>query len=112
MARGDVDAALALVDSEVEWTPTVWSGSSARGRERVREWMLQFGDDLEHLRVNLEAVEPSNGRVLALGTVFDRRGDHAFATRAGWIFEVAGGLVGRARAFSTWEDARIAAGGA
>jgi ketosteroid isomerase-like protein len=80
MARGEVDAAVALVDPAVEWTPTVWSGRSARGRPGVREWMLQFADNLEDLRVRLEAVEPRSFGVLALGTVFNRRVDQAMAT--------------------------------
>jgi ketosteroid isomerase-like protein len=73
--------------------------------------MLQFGPKLEDLLVNLAGVEPCGDGVLALGTVFDRRLGESFATRAGWVFELDDGLVSRVRAFSTWGDARAAAGG-
>jgi hypothetical protein len=72
--------------------------------------MLQFGEGMEELRVDLAEVEQHRDHVLALGVVFDSRGDQPFATRAGWTFQLDGGLIRRARAFASWPEARAAAG--
>jgi ketosteroid isomerase-like protein len=108
--RGDRDGVLGLVDPDVDWHPTVWSGGVAHGRRAVGEWLDQFGAGLRDLRIDLEEVDSHADRVLALGTVFDHRGDQPFAVRAGWIFRVEAGMVLRARAFESWDEARAAFG--
>jgi ketosteroid isomerase-like protein len=110
--QGDRDGVLALVDPEVDWHPTVWSGGTAHGRRGVAEWLDQFGADLRDLEVDLAELEGRDDHVLALGTVFDRRTDQPFAVRVGWIFGVGEGLVIRGRAFESWEQARAAFGSA
>jgi hypothetical protein len=72
--------------------------------------MDQFGADLRDLEIKLEEVASDGSRVLALGTVFDRRDDQPFAVRVGWIFRVEAGLLIRGRAFENWEEARAAFG--
>ena len=111
IADGDRDAVLAALDPAVEWVPTVWSGTTAYGHDGVLEWMLEFGEGLALLEVELEALEQHGDRVLALGTIFDTRGDKPFTTRVGWIFGFRGDLIVHGRAYPGWAAARAAADG-
>ncbi len=70
--------------------------------------MQQFGDDVGHLRLDLEEVEADGDRVLALGAAHDTRDDAGYSQRLGWIFELEDGLIFRTRSYRTWDEARAA----
>jgi hypothetical protein len=109
--RGEPERVLKLLHSKVEWTPTLWSGGSMyRGHEGVHLWLSQFGDNLEYLDIRVREIEDRGDRGAALGIVFDTRGNQKFAVEVAWSYELEEGLVRRARAHDTWEEALEAAG--
>jgi ketosteroid isomerase-like protein len=108
LERRDPAAAAALVAPACEWGPTAWSGGRPFiGRAGVGEWMAQFGENLEHLRVELVELEQHGDRVIALGTVFDGRDGNLYAARVAWLFEVESGLIRKGCGYQTWEEARV-----
>lgn len=111
IASGDPESLLASIHPEVEWTPTVWSGPTARGHQGVREWMRRFGEGLNELEIELQTLERHGDRVLALGTVIDGRGEEPFALRVGWVFSFRDGLIVRGRAYPDWAATRAAVAG-
>src|SRR5829696_5908977 len=109
--RGEPERVLELLDSKIEWTPTVWSGEPMyRGHEAVHLWLSQFGEGLEDLDIRVQKVEAREDRGAVLGIVFDTRGDQTFAVEVPWSFEMEGELLRRGRAHGTWEEALRAAG--
>ncbi|HEV2790262.1 MAG TPA: nuclear transport factor 2 family protein [Solirubrobacterales bacterium] len=103
---GEPEGVLELVHPQIEWSPTMWSGQEVyRGREGVQRWLAQFGEGLEHLDIRVEQIESRGERGVVLGTVFDSRDRGMFAVRVAWSYELDEGLVRRARAHETWEEA-------
>lgn len=108
---GDPEAILELIHPEAEWTPTLWSGEQTyKGREGVREWLAQFGTALEYLDHRLEQTRSEGDRGAVQATVFDRRDGVMFAARVAWSFELEEGLLRRARAHDSWDEALRAVG--
>ncbi len=111
MQRSGPERVLALVHPRVEWSPTVWSGDAMyRGREGVHLWLSQFGEELEHLDIQVREVESEGDSCAVRGIVFDTRGAQTFAVEVSWSFEIEDGLVRRGRAHGSWEEALGAAG--
>jgi PAS domain S-box-containing protein len=110
VASGDPATVIAVVDPEIEWTPTAWSGAAVRGHNGVREWMLRFGTGLTQLDTELQTLERHGDQILALGTVIDSRGEQTFAVRVGWVFSFRNGLIVRGRAYPDWATTRAAVG--
>ena len=111
MRQGDPDSILALVHPRAEWTPTVWSGDAMyRGQESFHLWLSQFGEELEHLDIQVRDVESNGDRCAVRGIVFDTRGAQTFAVEVSWSFQLEDGLVRRGRAHGSWEEALRAAG--
>lgn len=109
--RGEPEGVLKLLHSKVEWMPTLWSGGSTyRGHEGVHLWLSQFGENLEYLDIRVTRIEDRGDRGAAQGVVFDTRGNQKFAVEVAWSFELEEGLLRRARAHDTWEEALEAAG--
>jgi ketosteroid isomerase-like protein len=109
--RGEPEQVLKLLHSQVEWTPTLWSGEAMyRGHEGVHLWLSQFGENLEYLDVRVTKIEDRGNRGAAHGIVFDTRGNQKFAVEVAWSYELEGGLIRRARAHGSWEEARHAVG--
>jgi ketosteroid isomerase-like protein len=110
VVEGDPDKVLALLHSKIEWTPTAWSGESMyRGHEGIHLWLSQFGEDLRHLDIRVQAVKAREDRGAVLGIVFDTRGNQKFSVKVAWSYEMEGGLLRRGRAHDTWEEALEAA---
>jgi ketosteroid isomerase-like protein len=110
MRQSDPDRVLALVHPRVEWTPTVWSGDAMyRGQEGVHLWLSQFGEELEHLDIQVRDIESEGDRCAVRGIVFDTRGAQTFAVEVSWSFQLEEGLVRRGRAHGSWEEALRAA---
>jgi ketosteroid isomerase-like protein len=111
LGRNDPDRVLALLHPKAEWTPTVWSGEPMyRGEEAVHLWLSQFGEELEHLDIQVRETEIRGNRGAVRGIVFDTRGSQTFAVEVSWSFELEDGLLRRGRAHDSWEKARLAAG--
>lgn len=109
--QGEPERVLALLHTQIEWTPTVWSGEAMyRGHEGVHVWLSQFGDGLEHLDIRVQRVEEREDRGAVLGIVFDTRGERTFAVEVPWSYEMEDGLLRRGRAHGSWEEALRAAG--
>jgi ketosteroid isomerase-like protein len=111
LGRNDPDRVLALLHPKAEWTPTVWSGEPMyRGEEAVHLWLSQFGEELEHLDIQVRETEIRGNRGAVRGIVFDTRGSQTFAVEVSWSFELEDGLLRRGRAYDSWEKARRGAG--
>lgn len=111
IAEGSAELALSVMADDVEWTPTLWSGTGTYwGIDQVRGWLLQFGPSLEGLRLEVRSIEPVDGGVFTRGIVHDSRQGVAFATQIAAYFEAASGKIIRGQAFSDVEAARAAAG--
>jgi len=111
MQQGNAEAVLKLLHPRVEWTPTAWSGDSMyRGREAVHLWLSQFGEELEHLDIQIRDRETRGDRGAVRGVVFDTRGDRTFAVEVSWSFELEDGLLRRGRPHGSWDAALRAAG--
>jgi ketosteroid isomerase-like protein len=111
LGRNDPGRVLELVHPRAEWSPTAWSGEPMyRGEEGVHLWLSQFGEELEHLDIQVRDVEISGDRGAVRGIVFDTRGSQTFAVEVCWSFEMEEGLLRRGRAHGTWEEALQAAG--
>ena len=109
--RSDPDGVLGLVHPRAEWTPTVWSGDAMyRGQEGFHLWLSQFGEELEHLDIQVREIESRGERCAVRGIVFDTRGERTFAVEVSWSFQLEDGLVRRGRAHGSWEEALVAAG--
>jgi PAS domain S-box-containing protein len=107
---GDVPGVLAVVHPEVAWSPTAWSGARTfHGTEGMREWLLQFGEDIGQLTIELLGIERRGDHVTALGNVFDRRRGLDFTTRVSWVFFVSDGLIRAGQSHASWNEARSAA---
>lgn len=70
-AEGDIDAAIGLMDSEVEWVPAPalpWSHGEYRGPEGVRDYLESFVAALEDGAATPQRIIACEGdEVLALG---------------------------------------------
>jgi ketosteroid isomerase-like protein len=109
--EGDPEQILKLLHPSAEWTPTAWSGDRMyRGQEAVHLWLSQFGEELEHLDVQIRDRVKMGERGAVRGIVFDTRGDRTFAVEVSWSFELEEGLLRRGRAHASWEEALQVAG--
>ncbi len=109
--EGDPERVLKLLHPQAEWTPTAWSGERMyRGPEAVHLWLSQFGEELEHLDVQIRDRVTSGERGAVRGIVFDTRGDRTFAVEVSWSFELEEGLLRRGCAHGSWEEALQVAG--
>jgi len=109
--QSDPEAVLELLHSKAEWTPTAWSGEPMyRGQEGVHLWLSQFGEELEHLDIQIRDRVTRGDRGAVRGIVFDTRGAQTFAVEVSWSFELEGGLLRRGRAHGSWDEALRAAG--
>ena len=97
----DLSAALALVDSEVEWIPLRAATEGAyRGHAGLRRFVEDTLENFEEFEPHFEYREVSGGRVLAWGTIYARGRGSGVEIRVpfGGLFEVRDGKVTR------WED--------
>jgi hypothetical protein len=108
--QGDPERVLKLLHPRIEWTPTAWSGDRLyRGQEAAHLWLSQFGEELEHLDIQIRDRVTVGERGAVRGIVFDTRGSQTFAVEVSWSFELEEGLLRRGRAHGSWDDALRAA---
>lgn len=81
-----------------------------RGQEAAHLWLAQFGEELEHLDVQIRERVTVGERGAVRGIVFDTRGDRTFAVEVSWSFELEEGLLRRGHAHGNWEEALRTAG--
>ena len=111
MREGDPEQILKLLHPQAEWSPTAWSGERMyRGQEAVHLWLSQFGEELEHLDVQIRDRVTASERGAVRGIVFDTRGAQTFAVEVSWSFELEEGLLRRGSAHDSWDDALRVAG--
>lgn len=110
MRERDVEAAMQLMDDDVEWIPLVTEGGPVHGAEALRqhlEGITTAGIVAEAYA--LEYEDCGDGRVLASGALRVRRPDHWLATvQRWWIYVIRDGRILRAEACPTREDALLA----
>lgn len=80
-----------------------------RGQEAAHLWLAQFGEELEHLDIQIRDRVIGGDRGAVRGIVFDTRGDRTFAVEVSWSFELEEGLLRRGRAHGSWDEALQAA---
>ncbi len=107
MRARDVDAAMALMHEDVEWTPFITEGEPVHGTEAVRQHLEAVaGSGLIADAYPLEYEDVGGGLVLMSGALRVRRPDHWLATvQRWWIYEIADGRIRRSQACTTREDA-------
>jgi ketosteroid isomerase-like protein len=109
--KGDPEQVLKLLHPQIEWTPTAWSGDRMyRGLEAAHLWLAQFGEELEHLDIQIRDRVTGEERGAVRGIVFDTRGSQTFAVEVSWSFELEEGLLRRGSAHGSWEEALRVAG--
>ena len=111
-SRLDLEAALPLVDPDVEWIPLRAATEGAyRGHEGVERFIDDTLESFESFEPQFELRELPDGRVLAWGTILVRGmgSGAALEVPTGGIFEVRGGKVTRWEDFGSKEKALDAA---
>ena len=107
MRERDVDAAMRLMHDDVEWIPLVTEGGPVHGAEALRQHLESVAAaGIVADAYALEYEDSGDGRVLISGALRVRRPDHWLATvQRWWIYEIRDGLIRRAQAHPTREDA-------
>ena len=114
--RRDVEGAVALASSEVEWEDSMfWTEHvrTYRGRVELREWLEKVLEPWESIRVTADEIaETSDGRVLARILVTGRgKASGAVTEQVAWtVLWFANGLCTRRRVFRDRDEALEAAG--
>lgn len=113
-ASDGMDAALEYFseDCVCEDFPDLPDRSTYIGREGVAEWYEGFARIWGELEIKpTELIELEGGAVLSVGTIRGRgKGSSApVDVEAAWVCEFRGGLIARARAFRSRDDALMAA---
>ena len=113
--RADFDAALALVDEDVDWgePPDMPdTGGGYRGHAGLRAGFGRFMGAWEELRVDLEEVTEVGERVVALTHWVGRSRGTGLEVdqRVAQVYELHEGKVAKVRQFRTRDEALAAAG--
>lgn len=114
-SRGDVDAVLAVLDSEVVWhaPPSLPESGTFHGREEVRRWLEGYADAWEKTRVDLEDIREEGDRVIAQVRVSGRGRGSGIAVSGNsdlHVWKLRGGLVYFVRMYQGTRDALQAEG--
>ena len=98
------------LDPDVEWRPAlVEADTSHRGHEGVRRWAIASRRAWKSVTIVLERVSEVDGCVVASGrmSAFDHAGDQVVDTTLTCVAEFRAGLVARAAAFVSEDEARV-----
>jgi ketosteroid isomerase-like protein len=114
----DLDAALAELDADVEWHPSIEPGlegkaTTYRGHDGARRaWREYRGEAWERLTSRPQEVRDLGESVLLLGQmdITARTTGIEFSQEIGELFEFRGGKIARVRDFLTHAEALEAAG--
>jgi ketosteroid isomerase-like protein len=83
-----------------------------RGREGFVDFWRGFRAAWEEITVSIERIEAVDDRVLTLGNFHGKGGESGAQVdaEAAWLHTIRDGLIVHLRSFSTWKEAREAAG--
>jgi hypothetical protein len=106
-AAGRGPEILEHLDPEVEWRPTLVAPASYRGHDAVRAWARASVRAWKSVTIVLDGVRDVDGCVVASGrmSAFDHSGDQVVDTPLVCVAEFRTGLVVRAAAFVSDDDA-------
>jgi hypothetical protein len=109
MRDRDVEAAMGLMDDEVEWIPLVTEGGPVHGTEALRQHLESIATaGIVAEAYALEYEDCGDGRVLISGAIRVRRPDHWLATvQRWWVYVIRDGRIRRAQACATRDDALL-----
>jgi ketosteroid isomerase-like protein len=111
---GDWDAAMALLDPEVEWVIAREHPEArvVRGREQATAYRRSWEQTMSGLRIELDDVREVGGRVLAVGTVLGTGAESAAQIRVplALLFTLRDGLIVRAEEYLDVAEAKRIAG--
>lgn len=108
--KGGLDAALELVDPDVEWEPYGGGGTVYHGHEGLRAYMEERRSRGEQTEGRLYSAFAKGDYVVARGEI-RISGEHGIVTmQPGWLYEFREGRLVRFRGFPTQEAALRAAG--
>ena len=115
--RGDIEAWLAELDSEVEWHSALpglltTGGGVYRGHEGLRDMVRELDDALDELTVEYSEIRDLGDRVLAIGQVHTRGNLSGAVSEAPFaiVSDYKGGKTIRVRTYLDPEEAVEAAG--
>jgi ketosteroid isomerase-like protein len=114
-ARRDVDGVLADLAPDFVFHPSgrfVDTQSTYVGHEGFAAFLDLFNAAWQDIEVRLDRLEELGDRVLALGYLHGHGGESGveITAEAAWLYTIAGGRVIELQAFTTWQDALVAAG--
>jgi ketosteroid isomerase-like protein len=115
--RRDVEALLATVDPEVEWStafPVLLGGDATvyRGHDGIREMFRDFDDVLDEIHVEYSEVRDLGDRVVAIGRIRTRGKGSGAVTESPFaaVTDVKNGKGVRVRTYLDPQEALEAAG--
>ena len=113
MRDRDVEAAMGLMDDDVEWIPLVTEGGPVHGTEALRQHLESIATaGIVAEAYALEYEDCGDGRVLISGAIRVRRPDHWLATvQRWWVYVIRDGRIRRAQACATRDDALLTPAG-
>lgn len=110
----DIDAALPLLDPDVELVPirAQLEGASYRGHEGYRRVIADFEEDWEELRLAPERMHESGDHVLVIGRMAakGKASGVELDIRLALLYELRNGKVVRLESFSDLDEAMVAIG--
>jgi ketosteroid isomerase-like protein len=113
VSRGDIDAALATLDPEIEFIPRRAAVQGVyRGYEGMRQFFAENAEDFDLYQVSYQEVRDLGDRLVAFGTVSVRgKGSGVELTSpTAMVATFRDGMMVRAEDFSERSDALKAAG--
>lgn len=112
---GDLEGVLDIFAPEFEFEPSgrfMDMPRVYRGREGWIEFWNEFRPVWEDVVIQIERMEDLEDRVLTLGRLGGRGGESGIEVdaEAAWLHTVQDGRIVHLRSFTTWAEARAAAG--
>ena len=107
--RGGVDAMLAYVDEDVEWTPHAARGRVLHGSEELRAYWSEVALKGERHEPTLYSIERHGDSIVATGALRVVGNGRLTETQLAWVLTFADGRLRTATAYSTRADALRAA---
>ena len=113
-ADGDVEAALAVADEDVEFLPITANLTTGGLPYRGHEGIARYFEDVTRVWSELRA-EPAEFRaagdsVVALGRIYARGGGMVIDRPAGWVWRLRAGKIFWGRIYANQEEALEAVG--
>ena len=112
--RGDIDAWLGSLHSDIEFHPSgIYPGTDPvyRGESELRRFWATFREPWESLHIRIDQAREVGDDVLALGAFEGHARDGMSVQReVAWIFRFVDGQAVRCDAYGSWKEALEAVG--